>query len=68
MTGTPPSGKVLVDLGELERALSVCEDAADMTCGCTGYYRCHGCEQDIACRAGDAAEILTKLLKEATDG
>jgi hypothetical protein len=50
------------------RALGICEDAADMRCDCTGYYRCLGCEQRIASRADDAADVLRDALAPAATG
>lgn len=48
---------------DVERARAICEDAAEMQCDCTGYYRCGGCERRIAERADDAREVLGEETK-----
>lgn len=56
-------GTITVRVEDIERALGICEDAASMTCECTDYYRCNGCEKRIAGRADDAVEVLRAALE-----
>ncbi len=51
----------------LEEARAITEDASEMQCRCTGYYRCLGCESDIANRAGEAAEVIRTALAAVAD-
>lgn len=59
---------ITVSRDELERVLSICRDAADMVCECSGYYKCGTCPDRIACRADDAVDVLVEMLaSEAPD-